>query len=50
MNHAATEQQREVLRAQAEMILNSATAVPEERDRRDIQLAYDAIEDQQRAK
>ena len=50
MNHAATEQQREVLRVQAEMILASAAAVPEERDRRDIQLAYDASEDQQRAR
>jgi uncharacterized membrane protein len=50
MNHAATEQQREVLRIQAEMIPASVTAVPEERDRRDIQRAYDAIEDQQRAR
>jgi uncharacterized membrane protein len=46
MNHAATDRQRGALRAQATMILNSATAVPEERDRRDIQRAYDAIDAQ----
>ena len=46
MNHAATDRQRGALRAQATMILNSATAVPEERDRRDIQRAYDVIDAQ----
>jgi uncharacterized membrane protein len=46
MTHAATERQREALRGQATMILNAAAAVPEERDRRDIQRAYDAIDTQ----
>ena len=46
MTHAATERQRAALRGQATMILNSAAAVPEERDRRDIQRAYDAIDTQ----
>jgi uncharacterized membrane protein len=43
MEEAGTEQQRGALTAQATMILESATAVPEARDRADIQRAHDAI-------
>jgi uncharacterized membrane protein len=43
MDHAATEQQREALRVQVTMILDSSTAVSEDRDRGDIRRAYDAI-------
>jgi uncharacterized membrane protein len=44
MEHATTERQQDALVAQALMILQaSTTSVPEERDRADIQRAYNAI-------
>jgi uncharacterized membrane protein len=43
-DHAASERQREALDAQATMIIESATAVPAQQDRDDIQRAYDAVQ------